>query len=300
MPELDIVEPQKTAGFVSRSRSKYKDKIAKEEQELKELLAQREGKGVQETTEESQDVSPPEEGKEKEVPDETLSKEEKSFKTRYGDVRRHLAAKEKEYDAKIKELEDKLSNTQKLVPPKSDEDLAAWMNKYPDVAGMVETIAEKKAKQMFDKANIQIEEINKARSEQTRKDAESIIRESHKDFDTLRESDDFHGWVEEQPKWVQNALYENTDDAQSVIRVLDLYKVDNGLTVSDKKNKTKAAASLVNKTSKTKVDAEEMADTFKESDVEKMTDKQYAANAEKIQTALRSGKFIYDISGNRR
>ena len=43
-----------------------------------------------------------------------------------------------------------------------------------------------------------------------------------------------------------------------------------------------------------------MADTFKESDVEKMTDKQYAANAEKIQTALRSGKFIYDISGNRR
>ena len=145
MPELETVEPQKTAGFVSRSRSKYKDKIAKDEQELKELLAQREGEGVQENPEESQDVSPPEEGKEAEVSDETLSKEEKSFKTRYGDVRRHLAAKEKEYNAKIKELEDKLSNTQKLVPPKSDEDVAAWMNKYPDVAGMVETIAEKKS-----------------------------------------------------------------------------------------------------------------------------------------------------------
>ena len=76
MPELETVEPQKTAGFVSRSRSKYKDKIAKDEQELKELLAQREGEGVQENSEESQDVSPPEEGKEAEVSDETLSKEE--------------------------------------------------------------------------------------------------------------------------------------------------------------------------------------------------------------------------------
>jgi len=300
MPELETVEPQKTAGFVSRTRSKYKDKIAKEEQELKELLAESQGEGVQENPEESQDVSPPEEGKEAEVSDETLSKEEKSFKTRYGDVRRHLATKEKEYNARIKELEDKLSDTKKLVPPKSDEDIASWAEKYPDVAGIVETIAEKKAKEMFEKANIQLEELSKAKEETTRKTAENEIKEIHKDFDKLRDSDEFHEWVEEQPKWVQNALYENTDDAKSVVRVLDLYKIDKGLTAGDKKNKTKAAASLVNKTSRTQVDAEEMADSVKESDVAKMTDKQYEANQDKIQTAMRSGKFIYDISGNRR
>jgi hypothetical protein len=300
MPELETVEPQKTAGFVSRTRSKYKDKIAREEQELKELLAQSQGEGVQETSEESQDVSPPEEGKEKEVPDETLSKEEKSFKTRYGDVRRHMAAKEKEFNARIKELEDQLSSTKKLVPPKSDEDITKWANEYPDVAGIVETIAEKKAKEMFEKANIQIEELSKARQETTRRTAENEIKEIHKDFDKLRDSDEFHEWVEEQPKWVQNALYENTDDAKSVVRVIDLYKIDKGLTAGDKKNKTKAAASLVNKTSKTKVDAEELADTVKESDVEKMSDSDYAKNVDKINTAIRSGKFIYDISGNRR
>lgn len=300
MPELETVEPQKTAGFVSRSRSKYKDKIAKDEQELKELLAQRNGEGVQENSEESQDVSPSKEGKEAEVSDETLSKEEKSFKTRYGDVRRHLAAKEKEYNARIKELEDQLSSNKKLVPPKSDEDISNWAKEYPDVAGIVETIAEKKAKEMFDKANIQLEELNKAKEETTRRTAENEIKEVHKDFDKLRDSDEFHEWVEEQPKWVQNALYENTDDAKSVIRVLDLYKIDKGLTAGDKKNKKKAAASLVNKTSKTEVDAEELADTIKESDVEKMSDTDYARNAEKINAAIRSGKFIYDVSGNRR
>ena len=290
MPELENVEAQKTAGYMSRSRSKYKDKIKKEEEELKQLMEQQ-GQATEEKTEKKVEEAKPE---------VELSDEEKSFKTRYGDVRRHLAAKEKEYNAKIKELEDKLGQTEKLVPPKSDDDIAAWAEKYPDVAGIVETIADKKAKQMFDKANLQIEELNKAKEEATRSRAENEIREAHSDFDKLRDSDEFHNWVEEQPKWVQNALYENTDDAASVIRVIDLYKVDNGLTRSDTKNKRKAAASLVDKGSKTKVDPSEMSDKIKESEIAKMSDAEYAKHADKITEAHRSGKIIYDLSGNAR
>tara|TARA_Y100000592_G_scaffold27791_1_gene44259 strand:- start:771 stop:1646 length:876 start_codon:yes stop_codon:yes gene_type:complete len=291
MPELENVETQKTAGYMSRTRSKYKDKIKKDEEELKQLVEEqskpKEEEKVEEKTEEVK-------------PEVELSDEEKSFKTRYGDMRRHLAAKEKEYNAKIKELEDKLGETKKLVPPKSDEDLQAWVDKYPDVAGMVETIADKRAKQMFDKANIQLEELNKAKEEATRSRAENEIRKAHEDFDQLRDSDQFHNWVEEQPKWVQNALYENTDDAASVVRVIDLYKVDNGLTRSDKKNKTKAAASLVDRGSKTKVDPTESSDKIRESDIAKMSDAEYAKNADKITEAHRSGKIIYDLSGSAR
>ena len=291
MPELENVETQKTAGYMSRTRSNYKDKIKKDEEELKQLVEEqgkpKEEEKVEEKTEEVK-------------PEVELSDEEKSFKTRYGDMRRHLAAKEKEYNAKIKELEDQLGQTKKLVPPKSDEDLQAWVDKYPDVAGMVETIADKRAKQMFDKANIQLEELNKAKEEATRSRAENEIRKAHEDFDQLRDSDQFHNWVEEQPKWVQNALYENTDDAASVVRVIDLYKVDNGLTRSDKKNKTKAAASLVDRGSKTKVDPTESSDKIRESDIAKMSDAEYAKNADKITEAHRSGKIIYDVSGSAR
>jgi len=291
MPELENVEAQKTAGYMSRTRMTNQERIKKDEEELKQLIEQQ-GK-PEEKVEETEE--------EKKVESEIeLSDEEKSFKTRYGDVRRHLATKEKEYSAKIKELEDQLGKTEKLVPPKSDEDLQAWVDKYPDVAGMVETIADKRAKQMFDKANIQLEELNKAKEEATRSQAENAIRETHSDFDQLRDSDEFHNWVEEQPKWVQNALYENTDDAASVVRVIDLYKVDNGLTKADKKSKTKAAASLVDKGSKTKVDVTESGDRFKESDIAKMSDKDYEKNADKIQEAHRSGKIIYDLSGNAR
>jgi hypothetical protein len=44
------------------------------------------------------------------------------------------------------------------------------------------------------------------------------------------QDDTFHKWAEDQPKWVQDALYENTEDAKSVARVIDLYKVDQGIT----------------------------------------------------------------------
>ena len=286
MPELENVKKVEAAGFVKRTRTANADRIKKDEEELKELMEQQ-GQATEEKIEEAK-------------PEVELSDEEKSFKTRYGDVRRHLAAKEKEYNAKIQELQSQLDKTKQLVPPKSDQDLQAWVDKYPDVAGIVETIADKKARQMFDKANLQIEELNKAKEEATRSRAENEIRKVHSDFDELRDSDKFHDWVEAQPKWVQNALYENTDDAASVVRVIDLYKVDNGLTRSDKKNKTKAAASLVDKGSKTKVDPTEMSDTIKESDIAKMTDQQYEKNADKINEAHRAGKIIYDLSGNAR
>ena len=287
MPELEKVEQPKKV-LVNKKNSIYNEKIKKEEEELKELM-----------DEQKEEVKDKEEAQ-KPKPEAELSDEEKSFKTRYGDVRRHLAAKEKQYNAKIKELEEKLGQTEKLVPPKSEEELAAWAEKYPDVAGMVETIADKRAKQMFDKANIQLEELSKAKEEATRSRAENEIREAHSDFDQLRDSDEFHNWVEEQPKWVQNALYENTDDAASVVRVLDLYKVDNGLTRSDRKSKTKAAASLVDRGSKAKVDVDESSGRIKESDVEKMSAKEYEKNAESIHEAMKSGKFVYDISGNAR
>ena len=290
MPELENVEAQKTAGYMSRKRMTNQDRIKKDEEELKQLIEEQGKPQEEQKVEEEKKVEPEVE----------LSDEEKSFKTRYGDVRRHLAAKEKEYNAKIKELEDQLGQTKKLVPPKSDEDLQAWIDKYPDVAGMVETIADKRAKQMFEKANIQLEELSKAKEEATRSRAENEIREAHPDFDELRDSDQFHNWVEEQPSWVQNALYENTDDAPSVVRVLDLFKVDNGLTRSDTKNKRKAAASLVDRGSKTKVDVLESGSKIKESDIAKMSDTEYEKNAEKITEAHRSGKIIYDLSGNAR
>jgi hypothetical protein len=299
MPELAEVETPKTAGFVDRGYNyeKKRKQMEAEEEEIRKLEAEARG----ETDEEQQPEKETSKKKETdtEAKEETLSAEEKSFKKRYGDLRRHMQEKEKEWDEKFKAFEKRLEK-ESIIPPKSDEDIEEWSKQYPDVAGIVETIAAKKAQEMFNKAEARMQEFDKIQTEAERTKAENIIRKSHEDFDDLRASDEFHGWVDEQPKWVQDALYENSDDPASVVRVIDLYKVDKGLTKSAKKAKAKDAASTVTRRSKTQVDVEDANDVIRESDVAKMSDKEFEEKSDDINKAIRSGKFVYDVSGKAR
>ena len=283
MPELQEVETPKTAGFVnSNHNNRNRKRIEEDEKELEEL------QGGEEVT---QEETPNTEDEEK-----TLSREEKSFKKRY---RRHMSEKETEWKDKFDLLENRMKDSS-ISLPKSDEDIAAWASQYPDVAGIVETIASKKAEEMFSKADVRLKKMDEVHYETKRLESEAAIKESHSDFDELKNSDAFHDWADEQPKWVQDALYENSDDPASVVRVIDLYKSDKGMTKSAKKIKSKEAASVVNKRSKTSIDASESEGTIKESDVAKMSDKAFEKNQEEITQAMRSGKFIYDISGKAR
>jgi len=288
MPELQTMESPKTAGFVNPNHNnRNRRRIEEEEKELQELesKAPEEEEVAVETTEE--------------VEDKDLSREEKSFKKRYGDVRRHMQQKEKEWEEKFTALEARLGQ-ENIRPPKSDEDIETWAAEYPDVASIVETIATKKAQEMFNKAEDRLQKLDAKEAEMSRSSAEQDIRKAHPDFDKLREADDFHDWVEAQPKWVQDALYENSEDAASVVRVIDLYKVDNGMTKSDDAAKRKAAAGTIKKGSKAKIDVEESSGSFKESDIAKMSAKEYEQQEEAITNAIRSGKFIYDLSGSAR
>ena len=300
MPELAEVETPKTAGFVDRgyNHKKRKERMEKEEEEIRKLEAEQRG---EEDTEEQQPEK--EASKEKEadteVKEETLSAEEKSFKKRYGDLRRHMQDKEKEWDEKFKTFERRLEK-ESIIPPKSDEDIEQWAKEYPDVAGIVETIAAKKAQEMFSKAEARMQEFDKIQTEAERTKAESVIRKSHEDFDDLRASDEFHTWVDEQPKWVQDALYENSDDPASVVRVIDLFKVDKGLTKTAKKAKAKDAASTVTKRTRTQVDVEDANDVIRESEVARMSNKEFEEHSDEINKAIRSGKFVYDVSGKAR
>ena len=289
MPELQTMESPKTAGFVNPNHNnRNRKRIEEEEKEIQEL----EGK-----TQEEEEVAV--EATEEDAEDKDLSREEKSFKKRYGDVRRHLQQKEKEWEEKFTALEARLGQ-ENIRPPKSDEDIETWAAEFPDVASIVETIAAKKAQEMFSKAEDRLQKLDAKEAEMSRSTAEQDIRSAHPDFDKLREADKFHDWVDDQPKWVQDALYENSDDAASVIRVIDLYKVDNGMTKSDYAAKRNAAAGTVKKGSKAKIDAEDTAGSFTESQIAKMSAQEYEKQEEAITNAIRSGKFIYDLSGNAR
>ena len=281
------VTPKKVM-FANRPYSQ-EERIKKDEEELETLL--KEQKGEAESTEEKVEVEA-----------EPKNAEEKTFKKRYGDLRRHTQEKEKEFQSQLDELKNQLSKATKkeMKLPKSDEDISEWAKEYPDVAAIVETIATKKAREQSEDIAKRIKEIDERDANSVKEKAEVELLRLHPDFADIRESDDFHDWADEQPKWIQNALYENDNDAKSAARAIDLYKSDKGIGKAKEKSNDTGAAKAVSTKSKTSVSETSNAVTFKESVVEKMSAQEYEKKSEQIMEAIRSGNFVYDISGNAR
>ena len=290
---VETTQPKSVMIDPNYNNRKNRKRIEDDEKELEALIN---GVSEEQPEKEAEEAEPEQTEVKEEVNDEGLSKEEQTFKKRYGDLRRHQAKKEKEWEEKLAALENN-QGSQGFAPPKSDEDLEAWAQKYPDVAGIVETIARKKAEEMFEKTSSRFKDLDELTYETKRTKAEAEIRKSHSDFDTLKSSDDFHTWAEEQPEWIKNALYDNEDDAKSVVRVIDLYKSDKGLTPAAKKIKAKdAAADVRTKQASPKIDADGSSSKFYESQVMKMSDAEFEKNYDKIMEAQQKGNFIYDVT----
>ena len=276
--------PKKVA-FMNRPYSQ-EERLKKDEEELEVMLKEQK---EEKPESDSEEVEP-------------TSAEERTFKKRYGDLRRHNQDKEKQFQKQLDDLKSQLSKaTQKEMKlPKSDDDITEWAKEYPDVAAIVETIAMKKAKEQSDALSVRLKEIDERDANSVKEKAEVDLLRIHPDFATIRESDDFHDWADEQPSWVQNALYENDNDAKSAARAIDLYKSDKGIGKTKEKSNGAGAAEAIATKSKTSVSETGKGVTFKESAVEKMSAKQYEAKSDEIMAAIRSGNFVYDVSGSAR
>ena len=279
------MQPEKKVAFATRKYSN-EDKRKEEEEELEQMLKEQRGE-VEEATEEDE---------------EPTNAEEKTFKKRYSDLRRHQQKQAEEFKTELAELKRQLSDATKkeMKLPKSDDDLETWAKQYPDVAAIVETIAIKKAQEQADGLEERMKAIDDLQYNAKKEKAEAELMQLHPDFDTIRDSDDFHDWAEEQPKWVQDALYENDTDAKSAARAIDLYKADKGLTEKKSKSDKSAAKSVDTRKSRSKPQEDEATTYLKESEVQRMSPKEYEKRSDEIMEAIRSGKFIYDISGSAR
>ena len=285
-----MAEEMKSEKKVAFANRKYtnEEKRKIEEEELEQLLKQQRGEVEEEQAEDNEP--------------EPETAEEKTFKKRYSDLRRHQQKQAEELKAEIDNLKSQLNAATKkeMKLPKSDDDLETWAKQYPDVAAIVETIAIKKAQEQADGLEERMKAIDDLQYNAKKEKAEAELMQLHPDFDTIRDSDDFHDWAEEQPKWVQDALYENDTDAKSAARAIDLYKADKGLTEKKSKSDKSAAKSVDTRKSRSKPQEDEATTYLKESEVQRMSPKEYEKRSDEIMEAIRSGKFIYDVSGSAR
>jgi hypothetical protein len=280
---VEVKEAPKT--MMMQRKSRVQERVEEDEAELKELLAKQEGTEV--------------EAKEEVEPDNA---EERSYKKRYADLRRGSQKAKEDLEQRINALETQLkqSAAQEIKLPKSDEDIDSWASQYPDVAAIVETIAIKKAREQQAGLADKVKEIDEMRETASRERAEVDLLKAHPDFGEIRDSDDFHNWAEEQPKWVQDALYENDNDARSAARAIDLYKADMNIKTKKPSGSKDAAKSVNTRNSRSQPDATSNNNKLSESKVNKMSTKEYEKHQDEIMEAIRGGNFIYDISGSAR
>jgi hypothetical protein len=282
------MKPEKKIAFANRKYSN-EEKRKMEEEELEQLVKEQKGEVEQEATTEPEEAEP-------------ANAEEKTFKKRYSDLRRHQQQQAEELKKEIESLKSQLSQAaqKEMKLPKSDEDIEQWAKDYPDVAAIVETIAMKKAREQSTALEERMKAIDELQTSATKEKAEAELMRMHPDFGDIRDSDEFHEWAEEQPKWIQDALYDNNNDARSAARAIDLYKADMGINKEKPKSDKAAAKSVNTKNSRSKPQEDEKSTYLKESEVQKMSAQQYEKHSDEIMEAIRSGKFIYDISGSAR
>jgi len=255
-----------------------KKSIEDEEREIEELEAQRSGQ-------------------EEEESDENLGAEEKTFKKRYGDLRRHTQQLQEQHTNDIRKLQEQIESlTKKQVKlPKSDEELEEWSEKYPDVAKIVETIATKKALEAREDVEKRLKYVDELQTKVTLEKAEAELEKLHPDFAEIRADEAFHQWVAEQPKWIQSALYENDNDPRAAAKAIDLYKLETKQTKP--KTNTKDAAKSVKKSSRAEEPKTQDRNVWSESRVKNLTAKEWDRYEEAISESVANGTFVYDLTG---
>lgn len=249
------------------------------------------------------------------------SDEDKTWETRYANLRsfsqKQLNEANKKHSDEINSLkaqiEELKNSTTKINMPRNEAEMEEWVKDYPDLGRVLMTLARKQAKEEADAVRADLEALKAERQEETlnfqRQAAVRQLLEVHPDFYELVETPEFQEWVDSQPEKrgprigqaIYDALRINETDADSAIQAVSLFKSDTGHNKPKRKQQERQvqqeAVQSVRRTNSGNPQAENGKPTFSESQIERMSLREYEKVEEEIDIAKREGRFVYDITG---
>ena len=240
---------------------------------------------------EAQEQEEPKQTK-KEAKDKPYSKPD--YKKRYDDLKTHYDSKLNEFKVREQELlKEAAKNMPQYTAPKSEEDLEKFKEQYPDVYEVVETVAHMRSSEQTKVLEERLSKLQEREAELIAKEAHGKLLDNHPDFEDIRNSDDFHGWAKEQPKSIQDWVYNNADDADLASRALDLFKKDIGMDVAPKKSRSKqskkSAADMVS-TKTTSVEPQQTK-VWTEREIASMSMAEFDKHEAEISAAMQEGRI---------
>jgi hypothetical protein len=217
--------------------------------------------------------------------------EEKVFKKRYDDLKRHYDSTLVKHKEQVNSLESQLQeNVDKINLPKTKDEVNAWKEKYPDVYDIIETIAYTKAEEKAKKVEADLKNLETEQIAVKQEKAEVELARLHPDYQELRKNEDFHKWVDEQDDVIKGWLYSNATNAKLAARAIDLYKSDKNITKQKASSKLEASKSVTS-TSKKDVDAS-VKKVWKVSDISKLKPAQFEKFEKEIDLARKEGRIV--------
>ncbi len=219
-----------------------------------------------------------------------------NYKKRYDDLKKHYDSKLNEFKSREEELiEEVAKNRADYQTPKSPEELEQFKKEYPDVYEVVETVAHLQSESKAKVLEERLSKLQEREQELVRKDAEKRLMDRHPDFGDIRNSDDFHEWAKQQPKSIQDWIYNNAEDADLASRALDLFKKDIGLDVPKKtksnSKKTKQSAADMVSTKTTSVDPQQEK-VWSEREIAAMSVDEFDKYESEISEAMQQGAIV--------
>ena len=250
---------------------------------------------VQKDTEASEEIASSD-GKATPSTERPENAEDRVFKKRYDDLKRHYDSTLGKHKDEVRTLRTQLEQSaNKIVPPKSKEELEAWKKEYPDVYQMVETIAIDKADSRAQEIETKYQNLQSQQEQLAQEKAEVELLKLHPYFQDIRQKDEFHEWATKQDPVIHDWLYENKANAQLAGRAIDLYKMDKGLgKYSNKQEKDikKEAAKAVSKTRKAEsTEGAKPKKIWSNAEISKMSVNEYEKYEEEIDKAVREGRI---------
>lgn len=228
--------------------------------------------------------------------------EEETFRKRYGDLRRHLAKKEEEWNDEKKKLLERVEE-KSVSLPKTEEEVSAWAAKYPDLYKIFETMIMKRETAAISKMKEDLKQVDTLKADLQRERDLKILVQAHPDFPKIAQSQEFHEWLATKSKAIQTIMYEDGADVNDAIDVVTLYKRVKGIEKTEDTNKKKDTSADRKEAARSAPSSTRSAPTFEgehvfsESEVAKMSERDYLKHEAEISKQMADGKFIYDLSG---
>ena len=221
-----------------------------------------------------------------------VNAEDKVFKKRYDDLKRHYDSTISKHKDEVVQLKSQLENKE-IIPPKSAQELETWKIKYPDVYDIMKSVAMTESKEQAKTVQNKLQSLEQAQSDLSKEKAELELLKVHPDFKDIRKTDDFHECAKNQDQTIQSWLYDNTSNHMLCARAIDLYKMDKGFTANKKSNKdvkTEAAKAVTTTKRDTGKDATAKK-IWSVDEITKLKPVQYLKYEKDIDLARREGRI---------